>query len=318
MINRELKICEFNVENLFISMEYYSDQDLRQISEEEWKKIALAQFQKLQKPLAKLWGISKAILEIDPDIVMLIEVGGKDSLENFNTYFLSNKFQTYFIGGNSRRGIDLGFLVKKDLPFHTACYSNKETPIEVSTYQGKYLSRFSRDVAELHLSNHSQLQLIILLIHFKSKISTEQDFRGKDVRTAEAMALTQIYKNLRSKYKNVPVIVGGDFNTDLASLELEFIKQTDLEDVHDLLNTPTDARTSLVYFDYNETPRLQILDYLLVSPEIHDRIVASKTYTYRYKGFYDIPENLPSSLRERHKMPSDHYPLVLTIQLPFF
>jgi hypothetical protein len=52
-----------------------------------------------------------------------------------------------------------------------------------------------------------------------------------------------------------------------------------------------------------------------VSPELKDRIVESKSFTYRYKGFYGIPHLPPSTYRERNQLPSDHYPLVLTVRL---
>jgi endonuclease/exonuclease/phosphatase family metal-dependent hydrolase len=296
-------------------MEYYEGQDLHQMSELEWRELSLAQLQKKQKPLAKVWGLSKAILDIDPDILMLVEVGGKESLENFNQYFLKDQFQTCFLEGNSKRNIDLGFLIKKNLPFRVEALSNKETPIEVNSYQRRYISKFSRDVGELRLYEGDQLKFIVLLVHLKSMISTEQDFKGKDVRTAEAIALAGIYSKLRADFPKVPIVLGGDFNTSLATLELELLARTDLVDFHDLLNTPEEKRVSLVHFDYLERPHLLILDYLLISPHLKNRIIDSESYTYRYKGFYEIPENLPKTPKDRYQMPSDHYPLVLTIDL---
>lgn len=315
MKKQEVKICEFNLENLFISMDYYNGQDLETLTEQEWKEIALAQLQRKQKPLAKLWGLSKAILDINPDLLMLTEVGGNESLENFNHYFLNQEFTPYFIEGNSNRNIDLGFLVKRDFPFRVEVRSNRETPIEVRTYQGTYLSRFSRDVAELWVYDQDQLKMILLLVHLKSKISTDQDFQGKDVRMAEANALVKIYENLRSNFPDVPIVLGGDFNTHFSSLELELLGRTDLIDFHDHLGTPEEDRVSLIHFDYAENPNPQVLDYLLISPHLRDQIVPSQSFTYRYKGFYDIPEDLPKNLKARYQMPSDHFPLVLTIKL---
>jgi endonuclease/exonuclease/phosphatase family metal-dependent hydrolase len=170
-------------------------------------------------------------------------------------------------------------------------------------------------VAELRIYDGDELKLILLLTHLKSKISTEQDFKGKDVRMAEAVALVGIYTNLRNQFPHIPIILGGDFNTHLSSLELELLKRTDLIDFHDQLGTPVEERVSLIHFDYAGNPHSQVLDYLLVSPHLIDRIVASDSYTYRYKGFYDIPEELPKTLSDRYKMPSDHYPLVLTVHM---
>src|SRR4051794_1224904 len=113
----ELTICEFNVENLFVSMAYYEGQDLAQVSEQQWKEFALPQLRKKQKPIWKLWGLAKAIDEIDADILMLAEVGGSESLETFNRCFLGERYEVFFVEGNASRGIDLGYLVKKDLGF---------------------------------------------------------------------------------------------------------------------------------------------------------------------------------------------------------
>jgi predicted extracellular nuclease len=311
----KIKICEFNLENLFISMEYYNGQNLDLLTEKEWRDLALAQLKRKQKPLTKVWGKSKAILDIDPDILMLIEVGGKDSLENFNKHFLQDRYVSYFIESNSPRSIDLGFLVRKSFPLRVEALSNREIPIEVHSYQGKYISRFSRDVAELRIFDHNEMKLTILLTHLKSKISKDRDFLGKDIRTAEANALVGIYEKLKSSFSTVPIILGGDFNAPLASLELELLNRTDLIDFNEILGTPMEQRYTFTHFDYAKSPHPQVLDYLLVSPHLRNRIVADQSYTYRYKNFYNIADELPKTMQERFQMPSDHYPLVLTIQL---
>ncbi|MBC7690615.1 MAG: hypothetical protein H7222_02510 [Methylotenera sp.] len=323
MSERELRICEFNVENLFISMDYYQGQDLTSLAEGAWRELALVQLQRKQKPIAKVWGLAHAILDIDPDILMLTEVGGRDSLVSFNQHFLNDQFEVHFVEGNSRRNIDLAFLVKKGLPYQIEAHSNRDTPIEVNTYQGRYLSKFSRDVAELRLlqsprssDSNPEVHLILLLVHLKSKITSDQDFKGKDVRMAEAVALAGLYNERRVHYPETPILVGGDFNTDLASLELELLKRTDLQDFHDLLQTPEAERISLVHFDYAGVAHPSVLDYLLISPHLVDRVVGSGSGTYRYKGFYGIPEPLPQTPTARYQMPSDHYPLVLTVKFP--
>lgn len=315
MVPRTLTLCEYNVENLFIGMEFYRGQSLEAMSEHEWRELALSQLRRKQKPLHKVQGVARALLDIDPDIVMLTEVGGADSLENFNRHFLGERFKAYFIEGNSRRGIDLAFLVRKGLGLDVRASSNRDTPIALAGAEGVYHSKFSRDVAELRLSENGTTVLIALLVHLKSKISTEHDLRGKDVRTAEAIALARLYEAKREQHPDVPIVLAGDFNSDISSLEFELLRRTDLRDFHELAGTPQDERTSLVYFDYVGNPNAQVLDYILVSSHLKERVVREKSYTYRYKGFYDIAEPLPRSLKERNQMPSDHYPLVLTIAL---
>lgn len=313
--HRELTLCEYNLENLFISMEYYAGQDLKAISEEGWKSFALPQLRQKQKPLFKLFGIAEAIETIDPDVLMVTEVGGKDSLANLNRHFLRDRYDVYYVEGNSTRNIDLGFLVKKGIGYEIEARSNRDTPVEVRAYNGKYVTRFSRDVAELRLIEKGHLELMILLVHLKSMLSSEQDYKGKNQRTAEANALASIYEKYRNEMPEVPIVVGGDFNTQLSSIELELLRRTDLTDFHDCLKTPQEERVSLIHFEVDGTPKQNILDYLLISPQLRDRVVKEKSYTFRYKTFYDIPEPLPDVPQRRYRLPSDHYPLVLTIKL---
>jgi endonuclease/exonuclease/phosphatase family metal-dependent hydrolase len=311
---KPLRICEYNVENLFISMDYYEGEDLRELSEERWANAALPQLKDRQKPLKRIWGVAAAIQDITPDITMLIEVGGLESLENLNRHFLDDIYDVHFVAGNARRGIDLGFLVRKDLGYRVETRSNRDFPVEVATWTGKKIEHFSRDVAELRLTDESgALRLILLLTHLKSQISTDTDIRGKDTRTAEAFALGELYQRRRAENPGVPVIVGGDLNADIESLELEPLRHTDLVDFHDVRQTPRDKRTTLVHFDYSGSPAPLVFDYLLVSPDLETRVVRDDSYVYRYKNYYGEPDPLPETRPQRWQMPSDHYPVVLTL-----
>jgi endonuclease/exonuclease/phosphatase family metal-dependent hydrolase len=308
------KICELNAENLFISLEHYEGGGFDNLSESQWRKLALPQLRHKQKPINKLWGLHDAIHDIDPDILMLIEVGGKESLDHFNHYFLKDAYEAYFVETNSNRSIDLAFLVKKNLRFHAKSVSNRETLVTIDQGAGVQ-TRFSRDVAELHLFEGTDLKLILLLTHLKSKISTDRDFQGRDMRRAEANALTALYTKICEKHPEVPVVVGGDFNSDLKSPELELIAKTNLTDFHDLVGSAAEDRISQMHFDYRGTPQPQILDYLLVSPHLKDKVVAKESHTYRYKSFYNTPHPLPTTVHQRYHMPSDHFPLVLVLEI---
>jgi endonuclease/exonuclease/phosphatase family metal-dependent hydrolase len=314
MPGASLKICSFNVENLFLSLEYYRGGGFDGLSEMEFRDLALAQFRRRQKPLRKLWGLAQAMLDINADIFMLVEVGGPDSLANFNRHFLEDRYDTFFLEGNSKRNIDLGFLVKKERGLHVETYSNRELPVEVRAYQGSYRARFSRDVAELRVLKDGAPALICLLTHLKSKISSDQDFRGADLRSAEARALAAFYEAERKKFPGVPIILGGDFNAELDSEELAPLRQTDLLDFQDVRNASREERTSIIHITYHGEALHQVIDYMLISPDLKEHVVAGESGVYRYKGFYDIPDPLPTTMREKFRLPSDHYPLVLTLR----
>lgn len=311
---KQLTLCELNAENLFISLEHYHDDDLENLTESHWRKLALPQLRKKQKPLSKIWGLTNAIMDINPDILMLIEVGGKESLEHFNHYFLKDQYVPHFVETNSKRSIDLAFLVKKDLTLHAQAISNREATVNVGSYRGSGVAaRFSRDVAELHIYHGKEIKLILLLTHLKSKISTDKDFQGRDLRQAEAEALANLYRKVAEKNPNTPIIVGGDLNSDLASPELEALTQTNLTDFHELIGSTSEDRISLVHFDYQGAAHPQTLDYLLISPHLKTKIIKEKSFTYRYKSF-DVPHPLPTTVHQRFHMPSDHFPLVLTLE----
>ncbi len=312
----ELKLCLLNAENLFISLDLHDGGSFDNFSESQWRRLALPQLRHKQKPLSKVWGLATAIQDINPDILMLVEVGGWESLEHFNQSFLNGAYTAHFVETNSKRSIDLAFLVKKDLKLRTKTQSHRDTPVTVGSTRGaKVVVRFSRDVAELQIFEARKLQLTILLTHLKSKISSDTDFQGRDLRQAEAEALATLYQNIARKNPNTPVVVAGDLNSDLASPELEALKQTDLSDFHELVGTNPDERISFVHFDYQGQDFPQVLDYLLVSPHLRSRIIAEKSFTYRYKSFYDTPHPLPRTVHQRYHMPSDHYPLVLTLKM---
>jgi endonuclease/exonuclease/phosphatase family metal-dependent hydrolase len=315
MTPTELRICTYNLENLFLGMEYYNGEDLSAVTEEQWRGFALAQFRRRQKPLFKLRGLAKAIRDIDPDVLMGVEVGGRESLENFNRYFLDEAYVPHFVETNSDRGIDLAYLVRKGLPDQFETRSNREMPLEVESYLRTYKARFARGVAELCMSRDGDLKMIFLLVHLKSKISSDQDYQGTDLRTAEARALARLYQSRREESPDVPIVIGGDFNAPLSSAEFDELRATDIQDSLELLGHPSVERTTLVFFDYLKRAHAETLDYLLVSPHLQDRIVPDKTGVYRYKTFYDIPLELPEELKEKRLQPSDHLPVVLTVRM---
>ncbi len=59
------------------------------------------------------------------------------------------------------------------------------------------------------------------------------------------------------------------------------------------------------------------LDYVLLPRALQDKVVKDGTYVHRFK----FPEGdgeiaFPGTMRDRHGLPSDHYPVVVTLELP--
>ncbi|MFN7131698.1 MAG: endonuclease/exonuclease/phosphatase family protein, partial [Myxococcales bacterium] len=254
-------------------------------------------------------------VEIDADVVMLVEVGGEDSLVSFNRLFLGDRYEPYFVEGNSARGMDLAFLVRRGLPLEAEALSNREREVRLFREGAHRRARFSRDIAELRLCEGDVPRLILLLVHLKSKLSAVGDVAGRSLRTAEADALADFYAQRRSEFPGVPVVVGGDFNAPLGSQELELLARSGLVDFNDVVGTPESQRYTHVHFDMAGNVRAEAIDYLLLSPELRDVVVKEGSFTFWYQGERGTAPPLPSAAVGRYLMPSDHFPVVVTLDL---
>lgn len=302
-----MKILQWNLENLFIFLDKYQDQPLKDINEDLWQSFSIARDP--NKSLAKLYEMAELVEKQDPDICVFSEVGGRTSLENFNKLFLQNKFDVYMTDSNSSRGIDIGFLVKKNLPYKFKVKSNRK--YEINVQNKKY--KFSRDIPELRLYQQDQLKMVIMGVHFKSKISSQSDYQGMDTRAAEVLGLVAIYQRLKKKYQ-VPILVMGDFNGMVQKNDHEYefkpiFEQTSLLDYLDYLKAEDLSRVTYVR---TNPYQLNQLDYILIDQDLY-ALVQPESKVIRFTTFYDIELPLPISFQEKKKLPSDHYPQILIL-----
>jgi endonuclease/exonuclease/phosphatase family metal-dependent hydrolase len=325
---KTLRLVQFNVENLFLFLDLYKGQDLKKITEAEWQKLSSSTTQ--NKPLKKAWALAAVIQEMDPDILMLNEIGGIESLENFNKHFLSSKYKAMLKEGNSNRGIDVGYLVRADLPFQELLLTHRDRPLnflyphETQTASGGKSHYFSRDVSELRLfrQNESTPCLVILLTHLKSKLDAAGvDPEGKLRRGAELKTLVALYKDVRRELgTSVPVVVSGDFNGTAGprNTEPEFTllhQETDLTETLELIDRPLNERCTQVQITPSGKQNLVQIDFGFVSNELKCSVSAEKTRVYYYKTELGHTAPLPRNIEERGALPSDHYPVIVEITL---
>ena len=258
-----------------------------------------------QKPPEKVEWIARIIKELTPDILMLCEIGGLESLDIFNHKYLDNQFLPFILPGNSTRGIEIGYLVKKSLPFSFMHLSHKE-------------KAFSRDVSELRFIQNSIPKMIILLVHLKSKWDREgNDPNGFLQRSHEVEMLLEIYKQRQLEYPHSTILIAGDMNGSAQknNCEREFrsiYQQTDFIDVLDILDTPDESRVTFVHFNKDAKPLHYQLDYIFLSKSLEHKVIKEESGIYLFKAENGSPLRLPENSFERYALPSDHYPLVLT------
>ncbi len=321
---KRIKFYLHNVQDLFIFLDKYDGKSFDKIDEATWQSYSSSIYP--NKSLKKTMELAATILVSDPDVILLTEVGGPESLENFNRHFLDNKFNEFIIEGNSDRGIDLGYLVKKDLPFEAQIQSYKEREIHFN-YQNDKTNKslkFSRDVLELRLlDENKKVWFISLLVHLKSKLDKEgKDIEGRARREAELKSLVEIYQELKIQYPKIPIILAGDFNGIAGRFDTEpefesIYQTTELEDITELVNLPQAQRFSYLYFDKSHKIFFQQLDYFFLEkkfiPMIDDKNSHFLSFQRLDGPVYDLPQNIDEKL----DAPSDHYPLQIWLDLDY-
>ncbi len=306
-----MKLCLFNVENLFL---------MNQGPGEGYKK-----------PLDKIEWIGRTLREIDADIIMLCEVGGLQSLDLFNHRYLNDSYYSALTPGNSDRGIEMGYLIHKRFPYFHQLISHKETPIafnyphEIAENKasGKALKahRFSRDIAELRLIKNQKPEYIFLLVHLKSKLDKEGiDFNGSLRRQAELRMLVQTYNKRRAEFPGVPIIVAGDMNggAQKQGHEPEFVdlyRQTDLQDILEIIEESADRRFSYFHFNRENVREASQLDFIFLPPELHPHVQKEESGIYLYRDQHGVILPYPQDTFQRYALPSDHYPVVTTLKI---
>lgn len=310
-----LKVMVLNAQDLFLFMDKHNHAEIQvtELSEIKWQLMSSSLFSNKSKEKCQILG--NTIIESQADIVMMTEVGGPESLSNFAKFVLNDEYTSLTLPSNSDRGIDLGYLVKKNLPFSTRLKTHVKYKLPFPA------RRFSRDVLRLDLFQDEKLVMAFLLVHIKSKLDlNKSDFEGRSRRIHEVKGLLDIYQALTKEYPDVPVLVGGDMNGHAGEKETEeefrqIYATTDLKDIAYLSGIPEEERFSYVYFNRGGNRFEQQIDYLFLSEKFRNRIVAENCYFPRYKNLTGAPLPIPKRMEQKNILPSDHYPFVATLRL---
>lgn len=280
-------------------MDKYSDEDLAEISEHQWQLLTTSF--KFNKPLEKIKAISELILKMDPHLIFLTEVGGLESLENFNHHFLNNSFDIIHYPSNSDRGIDIAALVKRSLKIKSDFFNHHV---------------FARGILRLEFKFNKNTYHFYHT-HLKSKLNLKgKDYEGRGQRLKEVKKLTSLIKNQSLKYKIKPLIT-GDLNGIIYKEETEeelmiFANNLGLKDALEHLNYELFERFTYVYYNKQNEATLMQLDYCLMG----DDVAAGLNNSTRVLGFNgEHRVDMALNRSEKNQYPSDHYPLYIELDL---
>ncbi len=324
-----LKFALLNAENLFLLFDRPATHEMTKVGETEWQRFSTSIFP--NKPLKKVKELVRVIQDVDADIVMLCEIGGPESLANFNQLFLNQTYSPIAVEGNSDRNIDVGFLIKKNSSFYFDLASNKNRLINFLYPHEKNLAagaikitshKFSRDVAELRLfkKNRDNPFMVVLLTHLKSPLDPERrDPMGSLRRHAELKALLEIYKEVEALHPKCPVVMAGDFNGNASRLgtdvEFESLYQTtSLQDILELQAKPVAERAT--YYQVRTGGRVEgkQIDYCFLSQRAAALLKPGSAQVYRYKDEFGFAMDIPNTIDAKLNLPSDHYPVIFELE----
>jgi len=311
---RELRFGTYNVENLFQSAGRYVP-DLSHPGKRN--KVSPAQ----PKPKAKQRGVARAILDADLDVVSVEEVENIQALQDFNKAYLGGKYVPLLLEGNDERGIDIGFLVKNDIPFETELRTNKDELWTDPEGDGRPEKLFSRDLPALivRAPGRAQPLFVYLGTHYKSKRHrSHSDPLSEKLRRAQVERTVEIIARLRGEFgQDVPIMLGGDFNgavNEEATFDALKGGKADLTDALDLAQPPLKAidRVTHTYHPRKGPSVKSQLDAILISRTMRPLVVMARVY--RYKGPDGKEKPLPKNKKQRNENPSDHFPLLVTVK----
>jgi endonuclease/exonuclease/phosphatase family metal-dependent hydrolase len=275
-----IKIATFNAENFYMLLDRdYSSEEFGMLSNDDYLAMNKSIYNR-NKDLDKIGAIASTILDEDFDIVGLCEVGGLETLVNFNRYYLDNRYECHLHQENSNRGIFAGALVRV----------GRFSSVTAKNMAGT----FSRNLLKLTL-RQGRTELIVFVVHLKSQYGEDL---GIEKRIREVRQLTRLLRRRRC-------IVMGDFNGILIrgehQFEFEPLLELPFRDVQEALGVPIPQRFTHFYF--GAKANFSQLDYILCSDDIE--VLDGGV----------IADMIPLNYEQRSRLPSDHLFLKATIRI---
>ena len=250
------------------------------------------------------------IRELSPHFIIGSEIEDLETLEQFNREFLADQYRVVLVEGNDGRGIDIGFLIRKDLEHDLEVRTHKHI-----TWTDPVTNRIgpihSRDfpVVILRPTPHEAPELILAGMHAKSKRDRKQDPESNRLRGKQFSHAAEVIENLQSEFgQDTRIAVGGDFNTDVRSDQsLNPFKKV-ARDVFNMAKKTIDILKRITHtYHPNKKPTVRAqLDTFFISGNFTSIIEAG---IYRYKDAQGNEKPLPDTYDQRAQNPSDHFPI---------
>ncbi|MEM1210841.1 MAG: endonuclease/exonuclease/phosphatase family protein [Planctomycetota bacterium] len=245
--------------------------------------------------------IARAIEAGSPDVVIFQEIENEFVIAQMAHEFLSDMGYRYILcpPTNSGRGIDLGIMSRYPIK-RMASYRLRE--FRHPDDGPSVIRGFSRDVMHATIDVGHDRPLEVLNVHLKSNSSREGDPYSMKQRTAEAMELKRITREIIEADSDAWVVVGGDFNSDYERRPQD---ERDWPATAHLLETDADG-TRLLTDLHAGQPRSEritlpskgrfpsaVFDFVLASPALAKRVVRGSAQVVSNEAFTGGSDHLP-------------------------
>jgi endonuclease/exonuclease/phosphatase family metal-dependent hydrolase len=265
-----------------------------------------------------------AIVDSQPDVLVVQEVENLYTLRNFNHEYLDDYFdQMILVDGNDPRGIDVGILVKREIGRVVAVRShmddlrpNASTLIRSARRQFGYMAEgamFSRDCLEVDIDVGGKV-ITILANHLKAQDRTPQSVdRRREQAEAVATIVTQNIATGR-----FPIVMGDlNYDTKLHVKNGDNDKSLDPLVFHPSLADPFSALPAAEQWThfYESGKDVSRLDYILPDERLTVRgppTVIRKGLSTKCKA-YTGPRY--ATIGPKHTEASDHCPVTIEIEV---
>lgn len=244
------------------------------------------------------------IRSLDADILSLVEVEDRQTMEDFDTDALGNLYAgAISIQGFDPRGIDVGLYFKTGW---------QVAGLKTHIFEKQGRARvFSRDCLEVELLGPGGLRIHVLVNHFKSKSGPDQAAndakrKGQAERVAEILKGYDLARDF--------VVVLGDFNDTPPSAPLKpLLSVAGLTDVFDAVVPPIPAEDRWTYhYKSNEQ-----IDFILVSDALKAKlrkVAVERRGIAKLQSFTNGAEASFPTVTSWRDAASDHAGIVATFE----
>jgi hypothetical protein len=277
------------------------------------------------KPMHEVRAVRDMLARKMPDFAVFTEIENVFSLRRLleEDPRLQGQYHVFLKEGNDPRGIDIAFIVKKELGFNYKLDTHKDmTWTDRYKKEGKTIEEtgplFSRDlpVLKVYQPGSDQPAMIIMGNHAKSQRDREGDPNSTRWRMRQYEAIAEILESYKAVSPNAAIILAGDMNTDVrTSNEIKPIK-TLIPSIYDIIDPakkiPMKDRVTHSFFPWKGNPKYSQLDDIRA-------LGLRELFEAQILPFLDSkgqPLPRPKNFKEREsQQPSDHSPLWMEFAL---